>query len=147
MKQELSQEQRKRLEIWVHGSHFPVFKVFDEGLTMGGDSQALQKELLDLLGDVDDEKKALVRMLLGRTDYPTRDWSGVQEIDRRLKESPTDNPTLEEKLHDQYYQIDLGTWHTVHNIRALLENIGRNARAGLSNVPRPTASHGTEGGD
>ena len=230
MKPELTQEQRERLEVWLHGSHFPVFEVLDEGLDLGADVEELRKELLDLLelelslepisqdawdlrkgqgleppdfefmaqvdaciasigkgelvhvdhaainaalreqrlivgdyrvamegwmigwtrertrgrdasdpaitnevydllGDLDEEKQQLVAMMLGRIDFASRDLTRVEEIGRRLRENPTDSPTLEEKLHDQYYQMDLGTWHTIPNIRTLLGNIGKKDRA------------------
>ena len=230
VKAKLTQEQRKRLEVWIHGSHFPVFKLFDGELAPGPDGDELRKAIFDLLefeltlepisdvawsirkhqgleppdyhfmyqvdaciasigkgelvhvdraainkalreqrlivgdyrlamegwmigwslertrgrdasdpavadevygllSDVDDEKKSLVAMLLARTDYASRDLARVQEIDERLKKDPSEEPTLEEKLHDQYYQMDLGTWHTIPNIRTLLGNIGRKERA------------------
>ena len=48
MRPELTQEQRERLEVWTHGSHFPVFEVLDEGLNLGTDAEELRKEILDL---------------------------------------------------------------------------------------------------
>ena len=86
---------------------------------------AIVDEVYEALGASDEEKKAVLKMIVARLDPVHRDLTRPNEIYQRLGTWEPENPAnLEEHLFHDVTRLDLGTWKTVPNIKIMLRNIG-----------------------
>jgi len=86
---------------------------------------AILNEVYDNLGPHDPDKENMVEMVAERIDPAKRDLTQPNEIHQRLGTWEPENPaTLAEKLFHEVTRLDLFTWFTVPNIRAMVKNIG-----------------------